>query len=374
MIPFAIMSESNSKKHKDIFIRTVAIIGLVAIIILGGWGIIELVSAIPTFLGSAGSNIGTFFGSKAQPEAVAVTVPQFTPTGAAFTISWNHTNYPSGDYGYALSYSCTKGLSLKAPAPNGSYQPVPCNTPFNYTNATTTMQLIPSVIGSSQLSSIFSISAISLADGSVTSTGTSTLTVLPLRERTNGIPAQSVGAYQATTPQSAPTTPTITTTVTRSPYYSNPNGLPDLAVHILSATPEGNGLVSVEFIIQNIGTKVTPFGWTFDASLPVSYTYTYYSRPQSAIYPNEKILYTLSFAQTAQTYPNSNCYVQQNGTYSGSYQTYPYQYQNCYTYSNQEAYGYTGNTLTITVDPSDLIQELSKVNNTASITVPDPYY
>ena len=129
-------------------------------------------------------------------------------------------------------------------------------------------------------------------------------------------------------------------------------GQGDLAVHIVSASPIG-GRYSLQFFIVNEGTNVIPQGWTFTAALPLSPSYTYQSNAQQALYPGDKIAYTLgfdlnSYAQpvyqpqyaannyyTQPAYP-SNCGYAQNYTYNGVY-NYPnvsYGCNNGYNYSN----------------------------------------
>ena len=71
-------------------------------------------------------------------------------------------------------------------------------------------------------------------------------------------------------------------------------GSPDLSVTMGQVTNYG-GRYSAQFTIQNLGTNVAPYGWTFNANLPASPTYTYTSNAQQALNPGDKIVYTLGF-------------------------------------------------------------------------------
>src|SRR3989344_466538 len=128
---------------KDSALRTVAVLGLVAVLLLGAWGIIQIAFNLPAFLGGIGSFFTKSDTTEVQ-EGLVVSTPTILTSGEAFTISWTHSG-GSGNYGYALSYSCASGVTLKAPVPAGTTQDVPCNTPFNYTNASQSLILTPTL-------------------------------------------------------------------------------------------------------------------------------------------------------------------------------------------------------------------------------------
>lgn len=380
---------------KDQLSRAVAVLGLIAVLLLGAWGIIQIAFNIPGVL----SQVTTLFAGKPKPETIALSLPSTTTTGLAFAATWTHANKGAGNYMYSLSYSCVDGLSMKAPAPNGSLQSVACATPFNYTNATSNMQLTPTVKGKNQLTTTVTVSAIALADGAVTASHTATLTVLPERSKT----AVAVAPRSSGTASRAGTdgwgTIAGASQIAENPRYSNPSGLPDLSVEITSIVPLGNGLDSVRFVIVNVGTAATPQNWTFSARLPVGYDYTYQSGAQQALYPGDKVMYSLSFSATqnnAAYNNNGNCaYQNQYSPYYNNNQ-YPTYYGNNYNYQitdgnyyqyhinpyqqiqNCNGYNVTqgtisSNTLTIQVDPQDLIEELTKSNNTATAAAPIGY-
>ncbi|TSC69292.1 MAG: hypothetical protein G01um101456_256 [Parcubacteria group bacterium Gr01-1014_56] len=206
---------------------------------------------------------------------------------------------------------------------------------------------------------------------------------------------------QPTTPAPKPTSGgSYTPTATYVPANSTANlyGYADLAVRILSinSLSSSQGRVALQFEITNIGSNVAPAGWMFTANLPVGYAYTYSSPAQQALYPGDKIVYTLGFNSARQNqyctlqYPNYNCPPQ---PYQQQYQGYQYQ-NTCYRYdgyqnlpvpcTDSDGYGYnnyndnynygynynSNNLVTITADPTNRVFDLNRSNNTASIQSP----
>ncbi len=270
---------------KDSLLRAIAVIGLIAILVLGAWGIIQLVIGLPGFFANFGFNASpsSFFTS--STEKVAVTAPDSVTSDQPFTLSWIHTN-GSGNYGYAISYACATGLTFAAPVPTGQMQIVPCNTPFNFTNATKTMQLIPVLHTKGSVTTSFSIIANRLVDGTITASSTS-------KSVTVNSAAQAATATQTTARSATAAYPT--TTYTASGHTSNLYGSAALVVHVISITPTIDGRYVARFSIQNIGTNLAPAGWTFSAVLPTNPTYTFLSHAQQKMYPGDEIVYTLGF-------------------------------------------------------------------------------
>jgi len=163
---------------------------------------------------------------------------------------------------------------------------------------------------------------------------------------------------------------------------TNLYGYPDLAVRIINApTAVRSGQqVSLQFIIENVGTNAVPTNWYFTASLPYSPTYTYQSPTQQALYPGDKIVYTLGY--TAQ-YVGSNInpcggwsYPCTNPTpvYGGPGTCNSYGPCNVPGYA-PNVYGYTYpqnyngmQSASISADPYNLVWEQNESNNTAGIS------
>ncbi len=360
----------DKKTFKDWVIRTISVIGLIAILLLGAWGIIQLAFAIPDFVGNfMGGSPSSLLTNTSAPkaESVAVSVAPILTSGQSFPISWTHQN-KVGNYGYQVVYSCATGLSMKAPLPTGGTQTVPCDTPFNFTNATSKVDLVPMLTGKQQASVTFTVLARGLENGQVTATGSSTVTILP-----------TVSATKPSAPRS--TTSSYVPAKRTSSLY----GYPDLATTINSSQIVGER-VMVVFTVQNVGTNVAPQGWIFNAQLPLVGGYTYTSAPQQALYPGDKIVYTLGFDDQynqyvnspSYSYPTNGCTYATSYTYDGTnnYQnvvnncpTYPsYNYTPVYqmpTYNSAEV----SRPFSVTVDPDYLVTDASRTNNTASLSL-----
>jgi hypothetical protein len=388
MLGFPHMSTSpESATFRDRALRAIAILGLIVILLLGAWGIIQIAFTLYGFLGHTGSSAGT---ATNKQELVTVTAPLTVTSGSPFNLSFSHTN-GSGNYAYQISFSCAQGLTVQAPLPTGQLQSVPCNTPFNYTGATTNMPLTVSVSGSSPVSTTFTVAAKNLASNAVTASGTATVSVTPLAHTSNSGTTSSTSHTTSNTKTTKPKTTYVPSTRAQTLY-----GSPDLAVS-MGTIAGANGTYSATFTIQNVGTNVTPANWTFNAWLPTSGGYTYTSAPQQSLRPGDKIIYTLSFntGSTYTTYGSTynnylfgqqgwyyyqNCGYSTNYTYNGYY-TYPGATYGCngtaaqptyysgYPYNSSPQYNTYGSVMTVTVDPNNYVSESNESNNTVSSNI-----
>ncbi|HWB34231.1 MAG TPA: hypothetical protein VG753_02860 [Candidatus Paceibacterota bacterium] len=399
------MDEQSS--WRDTLLRTVALLGLILVLLLGAWGIILLafnLSSVVSTVGDSVASLVTGGHSGSSQESLAVSAPTSVTSGTPATISWSHQN-ASGQYSYALSYACQTGLSMKAPTPAGQYQTVPCATPFNYVGASQSMTVIPAVTGTAPATASFVVTATRLSDGTVSASASTDVAVNP---------ASSQPAHTGSTGSGSTSSGTASNGGTYIPaaHTTTLYGYPDLSVSIISVTQIPTfaypGRTQVQFQVTNVGTNIARAGWNFIAQLPLQAPYSQYvSQTQQALYPGDRIVYTLTFDnQTTynpnqvctQQYPNYNC----NNTYPYNYNQYPYNnggytgqpcynyngYQNIqvpcldsngnpivyssntYPYNYNQNYGYQyptyGRTVTITVDPQNYILETNEANNTVT--------
>jgi hypothetical protein len=399
----------SKRSFTDSVIRIAALIGLLLVLLLGAWGIILLAFNLPTIAKNVGTSIVSLFqyspttGGSTTPNGVGVitvSAPASIKSGTPFVVSWTADKADSS-YSYTVSYACQNGLSLKAPMANGSYESVSCSTPFNYTGETEKMTLVASAAGTASIPATIVVSATHKGDTTLIASGS--------------IGVMVGGTSAVTTP--TPTTGSGNTTYVPSNHTTNLYGTADLAVRILSVNSLSSqqGRVAVQFEISNVGTNVAPAGWMFSATLPVGYSYIYNSQTQQALYPGDRIVYTLGFTSAIN---NQYCSIQNPNTncpwYQQPYQPYPYQgicyrydgYQNIpvacpssinpnydyynyndgynYQYGYNSQYGYTngyysnnnyyqGNLVMITVDPRNTVADYNRANNTASAPNPVMY-
>ena len=314
---------------KDRLLQTIAILGLIAVLLLGAWGIIQLAFNLPAIFSNVGGSLSGIFNRTATTtmqtrEALTVSAPQTISADKPFTITWRHTG-GTGQYGYTISYSCADGFSLSASLPNGTSQKVDCNTPFNFTSATQRITLTPASTAEEPLRVTFTVSAVRLSNKQVAVSGSASTTV----------EAKKVAA----------------TSKTNTTYYASGRtslmyGSPDLAVYFnsVNSLSSAYGRTAVVFTIQNVGTNVAYAGWTFDAHLPTNGGYLYQSPIQQPLYPGDRIVYTLTFDRP----------------YGYDYDDYDYEYGYPYDYA---AYG---GAVTIIADPYNAVLETNEANNTAS--------
>ncbi len=343
---------------KENALRVIAVVGLVALLLLGAWGIIQLAFIIPGFF--AGS-------SKSTQESLTLSLPAAVTSGDTINLAWSHKG-GNGEYAYSISYACESGLSLKAPLPTGAYQTVGCNTPFNYTNAVSSSKLMVSLSGTQAAPLNLTVAASKLSSGAVTASAAGKVTVNPVKKA-------------AATPAKTTVSSNTGAKYVASGRTTNLYGYADLAVSMASnlGSVRAGSRVALQFVVQNVGTNVVPAGWTFTAQLPYNPVYTYTSGAQQALYPGDKIVYTLGYdAQYAgnQYTTNGGCdgwsYPCNPGTpvYGGpgtcnSYGpcTVPGYAPNIYGYANP---GYNLQTASVQVDPYNLVWEQNESNNYAA--------
>lgn len=312
---------ASSNTFRESALRVVAVLGLIAILLLGAWGIIQIALYLPTLFGTLGRS----------PETLTVSVPAQSTSDTAFTVTWRHAD--AAGHTYALSYSCTEGLRFAAPVPTGAFQLVPCDTPFNYINASSSMSIIPVLAaGTARATTTITVAATSLASGDSTARASGRTTVVA--STTPASPRQEPSASG----QAPAAKPKPSTTYVPSGRTHNLFGLPDLAVHIMHAPGHvsAGSRVTLQFVVTNAGTNVAPAGWMFNAVLPYDPVYVYPSGGQQALYPGDKIVYTLVYDAVP-------------ASYYGGYYDAPMQ-------------------AIIEVDPSAYVAESNKLNNTAVAT------
>ena len=356
-------SKNTFKEH---VLRVVAVVGLIAVLLLGAWGIIQLAFFIPTFLTNLAGGVTPV---PAVSEKLVVTLPTAVTSGQTLTLSWSHTG-GNGEYSYSASYSCVSGISIKAALPTGVLESVPCSTPFNYTAATSKLPLVVSNTGSASASVAFTVSATKLSSGAVTSTGSASTVV--------SAPEKAATPAKKTPAKSPAATKYVASAQPRAVLY----GYPDLQVRILSnlGTVRAGSQVSLQFVVENVGTNVAPKNWAFTASLPYSPVYTYQSQGQQALYPGDKIVYTLGYAATpannqvcTMQYPNYNCpaagYTDPAAGWNYGTDPNAWMYGGTYNPNYNQNYGYgQTSTASVSVDPMNYVSELNESNNYAAIS------
>ncbi|MEK7068690.1 MAG: hypothetical protein AAB964_02655 [Patescibacteria group bacterium] len=326
------------RHFKDNVLRVVAVLGLIAVLLLGAWGIIQLAFWLPSLLGDVTGTIGGIFKREPAKETVTLSLPAQTTSGSAFTVTFLSRN-AAGERTYGFAYQCREGVSFAIALPGKNTEKVVCNTPFILEGATTSVRVTPTLTGKEAVQVGISIAATDRA-GTVAATSTGGTTVSPTKAT-----------------ESKPAAKPTTTASPSSTYYpsgrtANLYGYADLMVAINSAYASG-GRGTVQFTVTNIGTNIASQNWFFIANLPIRGGYTYTSPAQQALYPGDRIVFTMGYDNFG---GSQYCPPSSWGEYApcsvGGYD---------YRYDRRSA-----ESVTIHVDPYNIVPEINEYNNTSS--------
>lgn len=304
-------THTNNDDIRAMALKALAVIGFVAILVFGVWGLIQVGRMFPNIMSAISSAAVSLSSMFVPAERLEIALPSGNiASGEPFTISWTHEGKRE-DGTYSLSFDCRDGLSMEAPASNGVYQKVFCNTPFNLTNESASMKLIALSSQSRFLDVPLTLTFTRLDTGEVTAKTETAITVI--NDKVSGTTATSTppttgGAGTGTGVR--PGTPSRNTyVITQAGRASDPNGRADLSVTILdTGIVDSNNVYvktgsisrqqkgAVRFVVENLGSK-TVESWNFSAVLPTLPMHIFSSPMQPALGPGDKIEYTLAFDQ-----------------------------------------------------------------------------
>lgn len=301
-------------ERKERIMKSLALLGLVAVIIFITWVSIQIVSVFPSAVQSLASLAESVYqyDPRAAHHITFTETPKHLTTGIAATIAWEKP-FETGTYSF--SYACGKDVLLEITSTESDFAGLECNTYYNLgnvNNATLTIHsdTTPSIdleytiayfkTNATNESAIKTASA-GIILGSEVAIGPATSVEVTVNE-TRITPAPSTNNIAS---KPAPATPTPTFTYIYTLPVSDPKGFTDLAVTYLgigTLDAYGNFLSTgsltenvpgaVQFSVINQGTK-TSEEWTFSTSLPGNVSYN--GKTQKALKPNERATFTISF-------------------------------------------------------------------------------
>ncbi len=324
-----------------------AIVGFIILIIIVIWGVLHIISLSSPWFS------GMFNGTKKSE--ITVTAPAQVVANSPFVVSWKHASSKRGTY--AILYQCVQGLKFQVEG-----NAIPCGAAYTLGNATGTASMLPTLTGTTSVTSGISVLFIPSAVGTTgpDATGNASVRIV------SGSPVQIPPVVIAPKPTPTPTpsekpTPspkptTGSTPSTGSGQAGSPQAKPvtaaDLAVHIIAVgvidqytgafvarAPYSPSEVSaVQFDIQNIGGS--PSGtYTFEAQIPTSQPYTFASQVQPSLSAGSHVVNTLRFnpavngtfsvqvhARDSRTSNNFASIWVTGAVQYPSYQSYPYGY------------------------------------------------
>lgn len=306
--------------------------------------ILSSISFLPSIIERASSSLSAALYSIFIPaEKATITADKkIVNSGEDFTITFKKVTDTTGFF--TVSYSCDFNIDLMSVESNG-LKKINCDTPYYLLENETAVQIRP--ITNDSVTRL-------VIDGSFENNDTQKIEKI-------GVARITIKNDSANTVTNSPvnisTTPTSAVTNTSTNIIENPitnaiapiyYGKPDLAIRILQVGLLINGTnlittqnqfnyadtVGIKFEIRNDGS-INTGPWSFSVSLPSFSTPNYNSNTQISLRPSESIIYTLGF---------SNLTNQNTGL------------------------------ITINVDPANIINESTEINNTASYMITNINY
>lgn len=334
-------------------VRTLAIIGFLALVGIGMWGSVTVARAVPGALQNIAAAVVSFTQIFIPAsETITLSAPLTTPSGQPVTISFSHED-KNTDGSYTFRFNCVEGVAVTS-GQNGATESIFCNVPFHFINTANTITITPDSSANRFVDIEVFIDFTPNGAATPTVTGSTALTIE--NEGVTGSPATLTPNQPAATTPTVPTAPSAprapgqstsnTYPITGTVAVSNPNGFVDLTARVIevgvvdkttgaftaSSTPQRvpqNARVAVRFAIENNGTKTSP-EFAFNAVLPTYPAHVFSSPMQQALGPGDRIEFTLGFDQFIDA---------------------------------------TQGEVTINIDPTGRINEPNKVNNIIKYTV-----
>ncbi len=297
-------SNIDRKKAQDWGTKTLAVIGLLAVLAFGAWGLMRVAEFAPIAFDRILTAAVTLSSVFTPADRVDLSAPSSVLSGEPFELSWKRRNDNPGVY--TISYACRDNISILAQSANGIYEKTFCETPFNFANATSSLRLL----ATTSVRSVDTPFSIVFTPTESAQKGVSDTAVVSLIN--NSAPTGDI----TTTPPVSGTTPTTPRTPgspQNSIYpvgnYTTPGiGRADLVVRILATgvvdkvtgqfTPASfvrtTDRVGVRFEIENQGGTATG-SWFFRAVLPSLPQHMFDSQTQLSLQPGDSIQFTLGF-------------------------------------------------------------------------------
>src|SRR3989344_8983313 len=313
--------ERQESRSMAMLSHALAIIGFIILIIIVVWGLVRIASL-------SSISWGSIFSSKPRVE---VTAPKNATSGESVALSWKYTGKEAGTFSFL--YKCAQNVYLltnKSGAGNVMTK-IPCGTAINV-GSSTAATVVP--VNNTEASVPVSMTIMFASqDGKARAEGAAIVDVAPATVTT---PPAETREKPATKPTTSKPSYSEKPAVALVPHAAS--GPADLQVHMITVGvmhPSGAlinrmptsplDIIGVEFDIANVGGIATG-SWYFSASLPTGGSvYPYHSPTQISLQPGEHIVSVLRFS------PNMR-----------------------------------PGTITITADPSNILREANKTNNTIS--------
>ena len=295
----AIFAQEEKPRRRGILSKVLFVGGILVILILLAWAVLNFVPAIFSSLANVGSSIGSGLSNNSDDITVLVNDNDLN-NGDQFSVYWRFTPTESGFY--SISHECVDGIMFDVQL-NQDTKRLICNLPMTLPENTASVNLIaynnkansfadvPVIVeftptgSTDSLYSGETIVTIKNGDSSVSSSDTpdgdlSSATI-------TSEPVSDTGSQQTTNePQSQPQTVVQPTT----PIYVSQTAA-DLAISNLYSYPYQSAF---QFDVYNIGGQNSGV-WQFSYTDPSEGGRTQYSPLQPSLAPGQGMRFSLAF-------------------------------------------------------------------------------
>jgi hypothetical protein len=337
---------------KQSIIKTLAIAGLLGLVVAIAWLAVQIVHVFPAALTSLAGMANSVYNYNPfdEKELTLGTPTTMVNEGEAFAVSWVK---PHASGTYTFHYPCTDGVAISLSNDDKAFANVSCDKEYDLGDSDSVNLFINTqeerftdvdyriafYRPNSTTPTASKLSTVTIVNQSISDTGatlaTTTEVVAPAEVVTPEpkpvvtapvtpdpkppvVAATTTKPTVTTVPKPKPTTPVVTAPAPAEVTYvyeiptSNPNGTPDLAVSILGfGTLSTNGTFTrtnsltqktagaIQFAVHNIGNK-TSREWSYTITFPDKTSYT--SSSEKPLLPNERAVLTASFPTLSNTY------------------------------------------------------------------------
>lgn len=305
------MNNEVNSETKTAVIKTLAIIGFIAVIVIGVWLSVQVVRIIPSAFSSLASIADSVYGNRPIDTLTIATEKNIVNSGESFQITWTEV---SREGAYGFMYQCTNGVAVDVRS-GGEVTALSCDEILPLPDGVFDIDIIatsekqrfidlPFAISFTQVgtdSALFEKNArITLVNASIPQSAD----ILAENEEEGEMTEEEAESETLGGQSATALAPIVTEEVVSLIPTSDPNGFVDLKMTYLGVgTLEGNifmpaGTIDADekgalrFEVKNIGSKISD-EWTFDVLLPTGSSYT--SEEQAPLKPNERATITLGF-------------------------------------------------------------------------------
>lgn len=300
-------------ERKERILKTLALFGLLGILLLIAWLSVQIVNVFPKAITSLASLADSVYSyDPKQTKNIPITSTQTgVPSGDEFNLTWEQ-RYKTGSYSF--SFECANDVKASIYSSQSEFKEAECNKLYNLgnvegativfsTNATDTVAVPYTLTYFKTNASTKSAETTGLVTVHQGRTGTAPEPSVTVTVNDGPITPQTNTVAKPVTTKPAPG-PVTTYTYTYNLPVSDPKGKTDLSVgylgigQVVSGNFISTGIVkegqkgALQFTVTNIGTK-TSSDWTYEALLPGGVTYS--SAKQSPLKPNEIATITIIF-------------------------------------------------------------------------------